>query len=79
MMTRMRAALAICAALCVFLTGTAAAQGASGALNGQVVHQSGGAMPGVTVTATNPATGDARVVVTSEAGTYQLSALPLGR
>jgi hypothetical protein len=78
MKTRMRAALAGCAALCVLLTGSAGAQGTSGMLNGQVVDPSGGAMPGVTVTATNPATGESRVAVTTVSGTYQLAALPVG-
>ena len=53
MMTPKRAGLGVCAAFCAVLAGTVAAQGASGTLNGQVVDQSGGAMPGVTVTATN--------------------------
>lgn len=78
MMTRMRAVLAACAAVCVLLAGTVAAQGPSGALNGQVVDQSGAAVPGVTVILTHPATGDVREAVTSEAGTYQLTALPVG-
>jgi hypothetical protein len=47
-------------------------------LNGQVADQSGGAVPGVTITATNPATGDARVAVTNTAGAYQFTGLPLG-
>ncbi|HJR58603.1 MAG TPA: TonB-dependent receptor [Vicinamibacterales bacterium] len=75
---RMRAVLAACAAFCVLLTGTAGAQGTSGVLSGQVVDPSGGAMPGVTVTATNPATGETRVAVTATTGTYQLAALPVG-
>ena len=78
MRTRMRAVLAVCAAFCVLWGGSGAAQGTSGILNGQVVDQSGGAVPGVTVTATNPATGEARVAVTTAAGTYQLAALPVG-
>jgi hypothetical protein len=59
--------------------GSAAAQsGPAGSLNGRVTDQSGGAVPGVTVTATNTATNDARTAVTSTEGVYQLSALTVG-
>jgi hypothetical protein len=77
MKTRMRAALAGVAAW-VLLGLSLGAQAGSGTLNGQVVDPGGGAMPGVTVTATNPATGETRTAVTTESGTYQLAALPLG-
>jgi hypothetical protein len=74
----MQTALAVCAALGSLLAGSVGAQGSSGVLNGQVVDPSGAAMPGVTVTATNPATGESRVSVTTAEGTYRLAALPVG-
>src|SRR5918999_3861140 len=79
MTRRLRTALALMAALSILPAAAMAAQGTSGTLSGQVVDQSGAGIPGVTVTATNPATGDARSAVTTETGTYQLAALPLGR
>jgi Carboxypeptidase regulatory-like domain/TonB dependent receptor len=77
-MRTLRQVLAATSVVMALLTGTAGAQGASGTLNGQVVDQSGAAMPGVTVTATNPSTGYTRVAVTGPEGLYQLSALPIG-
>ena len=38
----------------------------------------GGVLPGVTVTATQTATGQVRTTVTNETGDYQLQALPVG-
>ena len=69
MKRRMRAALVLFAALTVALVELTSAQGTSGSLTGQVVDPSGAAIPGVTVTVTNPATGDSRVTVTTETGT----------
>src|SRR5687768_4162383 len=48
---------------------------ASGSLSGVVVDQSGGVIPGVTVTATNQATNQARSVVTNSDGLYRFSGL----
>jgi hypothetical protein len=73
--------LALVVAFMAFLSeaGTAAAQsGPTGALNGRVVDQSRGAVPGVTVTALNPATNESRVDVTTGEGFYTLVALPVG-
>ena len=78
MKRRMRAALVLIAALTVALVELTSAQGTSGSLTGQVVDPSGAAIPGVTVTVTNPATGDSRVTVTTETGTYRVTALPVG-
>ncbi|HSC28449.1 MAG TPA: TonB-dependent receptor, partial [Vicinamibacterales bacterium] len=61
------------------LASTAWAQsGPSGALNGRVVDQNHAAMPGVTISATNVATNEARTAVTNAEGFYTLSALPTG-
>src|SRR5439155_11466889 len=47
-------------------------------LRGTIVDQSGGALPGVTVTATQVETATSRVTVTTETGTYLMPALPVG-
>ncbi|HKS26122.1 MAG TPA: TonB-dependent receptor [Thermoanaerobaculia bacterium] len=54
------------------------AQTSAGALGGRVADESGGALPGVTVTATNSATGFSRNVVTGSDGAYRFQALPVG-
>ena len=54
------------------------AQASGGALLGRVSDETGGALPGVTVTATNNATGVSRSVVTGSDGTYRFAALPIG-
>jgi hypothetical protein len=56
---------------------TAAAQDAS--ITGRVTDESGGVMPGVTVTATSPALQVPSVIaVTDEKGEYRLTPLPIG-
>ena len=58
---------------------TVQAQSASTAqLNGSVKDQSGAALPGVTVTATQTATGLVRTAVTDDSGSYVLQNLPVG-
>jgi hypothetical protein len=54
------------------------AQQTTGNITGRVIDQQEAAMPGVTVTATNPATGFTRVEVSDAEGVYRLSALPVG-
>jgi len=54
------------------------AQGTGGALVGRVADETGGALPGVTVTATNDATGVSRSIVTGSDGSYRFSSLPVG-
>ena len=58
--------------------GLAAAQAGTAAISGSIKDQQGGALPGVTVTATNAATGLIRSTTTSETGSYQMLALPPG-
>ena len=55
------------------LPATALAQ--TGAISGQVTDETGGVLPGVTVTATSPAAIDTRTTVTGSAGLYTLEAL----
>jgi Carboxypeptidase regulatory-like domain/TonB dependent receptor-like, beta-barrel len=54
------------------------AQTNAGSLSGRVNDASGGALPGVTVTATNSATGFNRSVVTEADGSYRFQSLPVG-
>jgi hypothetical protein len=56
----------------------ALAQSGSGSLSGRVNDASGATLPGVTVTATNDATGFNRTVVTDADGTYKFLSLPPG-
>ncbi len=51
---------------------------ASGSLSGRVADASGAALPGVTLRATDDATGFSRSVVTQTDGTYKFQALPPG-
>lgn len=60
------------------LTSTVFAQGSNAALTGRVVDETGAALPGVSVTATNRATGLSRTVVTEGDGTYRFASLPAG-
>jgi hypothetical protein len=55
------------------------AQGSpTGAVNGQVVDETQGAAPGVTITARQVGTGETRVTLTNTDGFYSLVALPVG-
>ncbi len=54
------------------------AQSSGSNLSGRVADETGAALPGVTVTATNDATGFNRSTVTATDGTYRLLALPIG-
>ena len=57
----------------------AQSQGANGAIEGTVSDNSGGVLPGATVTITNVDTGAERAVVTNEKGLYRAPLLPLGK
>ena len=54
------------------------AQSSASSLSGQVTDESGAALPGVTVTATNNETGFSRAVVTGSDGGYRFPSLPVG-
>src|SRR5256714_12352968 len=54
------------------------AQTGSSALGGRVSDESGASLPGVTITATNAATGFSRSVVTGSEGSYRFQSLPVG-
>lgn len=71
-----RAVASIC--LLALLTTAAVAQEYRGAIEGRVVDESGGALPGVTVAATHLETGVAATTVTNSEGIYQLPLLRPG-
>ncbi len=74
-------ALALCAVAFPALATSAAAQGgtATATLNGRITDDTGGVLPGVTVTLTQLATNQSRVVVTNEEGRYTFPGLQPGR
>src|SRR3954471_18691543 len=76
-MNMMKAAsIAICA---IVLAGSpAAAQQTTGNIQGRIIDAQKAAIPGVTVTAKNAATGYTRSEVTDAEGLYRLASLPLG-
>ncbi len=51
---------------------------AIGSIFGKVTDQSGGVLPGVTVSVTGPSLQSPLVAVTSESGTYQFPSVPIG-
>jgi hypothetical protein len=71
-------AIALLASMLVFSSAPAGAQLATAELSGRVTDGSGAVLPGVTVTATQAATGLVRTVVTDEGGGYLISNLPPG-
>lgn len=56
----------------------ALAQTGAASVTGIVSDQSGGAVPGATVTATNDATGVTYTAVSNESGNYTITAMPVG-
>ncbi len=76
-MTRILRVCAIGAQI-VLLTGAAAWAQATAQFSGTVRDQSGGVLPGVTVTVTQTDTGLTRTIVTDENGAYVLPNLPTG-
>ena len=77
-MTRVLRVFCILALTFLFTTAAAWAQLATAELNGRVTDSSGAVLPGVTVTATQTATGLVRAVVTDGEGNYLISNLPTG-
>jgi outer membrane receptor protein involved in Fe transport len=66
---------ALFVSLALLVPFAAFAQSSNGAVNGNVTDNSGSALPGVTVTATNVATAATRTVVTNGAGHYEVPLL----
>ena len=75
-MTRLVPVISV--ALALTLTSTLAWAQATGGISGTVRDQSGGVLPGVTITVTHVDTGASRTTVSSESGAYALPNLPLG-
>src|SRR5690349_2407178 len=75
---RLAGALTVMVGLCA-IPSIAAAQAVTGTLLGNVTDSSGGAVPGVTVTATEADTNVSRNTVTNDAGRYIFSSLVNGR
>ena len=72
-------AVALALGLIVFPPPAAAqSQAAGGAIEGTVTDQSGGVLPGVTVTIRNTATGVTREATTDATGLYRAPLLPIG-
>ena len=63
----------------LLLAGPVRAQITTADLVGRVTDNSGGVLPGVTVTATNDGTGDVRTTTTGSGGDYTFTLLPIGR
>src|SRR2546423_12558211 len=55
------------------------AQQRLGAIQGTIADQTGGVLPGVTVTVTNVETGITRTTITNERGLYRMPSLDPGR
>jgi hypothetical protein len=66
------------ALLLLILPVAAVAQTGTASITGLVTDESGGTLPGVTVTATNQATGVSHVAVTNEAGNYTITPVTVG-
>ena len=70
---------ALLAVVLLSLAGTAGAQSLNGNITGRATDESGGALPGVTVTISSPQMiGQPRTAVTDEQGTYRFTLLPTG-
>jgi len=68
----------VCLCLGLVPAATVSAQTGLATLTGIVADKSGGAVPGVTVTATNQATNVNYTGVTGDAGTYVITSVPIG-
>lgn len=78
MRLHMRLIQSVAMATLLLVAVAADAQTFRGGISGRVVDESGGVLPGVTVTATNVATGLSRTTVSSSSGVFTLPDLPLG-
>ena len=70
--------LVVAVVACLFVSVIANAQTSGGSLVGRVSDATGGSLPGVSVTATNAATGFNRTVVSGSDGRYEFQSLLVG-
>ena len=73
-----RAVLTFFISLAFAASAAAQGQAINGTIEGTVTDESGGVLPGVTITVANTDTGDSRVVITNESGLYRAPLLRLG-
>lgn len=73
-----RASTCLTLLLLFLLPAALMAQTSSAALSGRILDPTGAAIPGVTITATNVATGFSRTTVSASDGTYRFATLPVG-
>src|SRR5438128_6958940 len=78
MFPRQRLAPALSFFLVIAITAVCSAQTFRGGISGRIADATGAVLPGVTVTATNDATGVARTTVTSATGDFSVPDLQLG-
>jgi hypothetical protein len=78
-LNRVRAPGVLCLIVLLILAPAGLAQTSGAVLAGRVADETGAALPGVTVTATNDATGVSRSVVTGSDGSYRTPTLLAGR
>jgi hypothetical protein len=76
--TQYRTLAALAVVLALALPGALWGQTSSGNLKGRVIDNAGEALPGATVTASNPATGLERVETTGVDGRFRFLSLPIG-
>ncbi len=75
---RFRVEIAVLGLLLILLPAAARAQTGTASITGLVTDETGGTLPGVTVTATNQATNVQHVAVTNEAGNYTITPVTVG-
>jgi len=78
MFPRQRLGSALCFFLIIGVAAVCDAQTFRGGISGRIADATGAVLPGVTVTATNEATGVARTTVTSASGDFSIPDLQLG-
>jgi outer membrane receptor protein involved in Fe transport len=76
--TRFLHALTLVVALIALIPLSVLAQSSNGSISGNVTDDTGGALPGVSVTATNVATGVSRTVTSNSTGHFEVGLLPPG-
>src|SRR5688500_16447801 len=75
---RLRFEIAFLGIVLALLPAVARAQTGTASITGVVMDETGGALPGVTITATNQATNVEHVAVTNEVGNYTITPVTIG-